>query len=65
MVNRDSKESVMDSALSEAIEDAVEQSYAGSYPDVYLFEQVLNEWGFMVVPIEDPTNMFGVMEDSL
>lgn len=25
----------------------------------------LEDYGFMIVPIEDPTNLFGVQEDSL
>lgn len=29
------------------------------------FEEFITDYGYMIVPIEDPTNLFGVMEDSL
>jgi hypothetical protein len=29
------------------------------------FQCILQENGFVIVPIEDPTNLFGIMEDSL
>jgi hypothetical protein len=29
------------------------------------FEDSLTELDLMLVPVEDPTNLFGVMEDSL
>ena len=33
--------------------------------DLGQFQIVLADLGYMIVPIEDPTNLFGVMEDSL
>lgn len=29
------------------------------------FIKKLEDYGFMIVPIEDPTNLFGIQEDSL
>ena len=61
MVNGNTKESVMD----EVIEELIGLCRIREIEFPQQVEQLLNEWGYMIVPIEDPTNMFGVMEDSL
>ena len=63
MVNRDAKESVMDEDTFDIIDEAFQTG--GSVATLEDFEFLLSELGLMIVPIEDPTNMFGVLEDSL
>lgn len=55
----------MDEALWEAIYSATYHIEDERFEplDIEVFEQVLNEQGYMIVPIEDPTNLrFGVDE---
>ena len=40
-----------------AILEALNESGGTELIDVTVFEQVLSDLGFMVVPIEDPTNL--------
>lgn len=37
----------------------------GIIMDPQEIEDRLAEYGLMIVPIEDPTNLFGIQEDSL
>ncbi len=66
MVNGNSKESVMiDDVLDELI-DMIIDIYRGSgYPLVCDVDKFLTDAGFMIVPIEDPTNLrFGVDDEA-
>jgi hypothetical protein len=57
MVNRNTKESVMEEIIEEAIFDATHDGHFF----VNIFIKYLEASGFMIVPIEDPTNLrFGV-----
>jgi hypothetical protein len=67
MVNRYKAESsVMFEDMIITLMDEVAESYIQGDPmTVSLFQQILEDAGFMIVPIEDPTNLFGVQEDAL
>ena len=64
MVNRDQEESVMGDDILDVIWEAAEAAmdpviHSYLHPDK--FEQALTDLGYMIVPIEDPTNLrFGV-----
>lgn len=63
MANRNPEESVMDD-LDDLLFDIIASS-VGHTSHIYVdkFLQLLEEQGFMIVPIEDPTNLrFGVDE---
>ena len=55
---------VIDDAVWEAAEAAMDKTiHSYLHPDKFI--RALEDLGFMIVPIEDPTNLFGVMEDSI
>jgi hypothetical protein len=66
MVNGCTKESLMDiiDILQDVMDEAEEDNVTcRCYADDIIAG--LEAAGFMIVPIEDPTNLFGVMEDSV
>lgn len=69
MVDRTKDESVMRDITQDAIYEALQECNPNSeyidQGDLDKFERLLAEQGFMIVPIEDPTDFFGVTEDSL
>lgn len=71
MVNGYPKESVMNDPISDvvfAIYEAIASDYMNMNEEDMTtedFENILRDYGFMIVPIEDPTNLFSIQEDSL
>jgi len=51
--------------MDDMLNDIIDRIYEGEPFDAKTLERELAEWGFMIVPIEDPTNLFGVMEDNV
>jgi hypothetical protein len=49
--------------LDDIIYDLQEENGTGHVYGDQLIDR-LEHYGFMIVPIEDPTNLFGIMEDS-
>jgi hypothetical protein len=64
VVNRQEDQSVsMRDIIEETIADIIAEIEEGRIESVTEFEGLLSELGFMIVPIEDPTNLrFGVDE---
>ncbi len=67
MVHRDTQKGGVMFDIYDIIYDAIQEATLDGmhYVDPEKFERALTELGFMIVPIEDPTDLFGVHEDSL
>lgn len=52
----------MNDPIYEMLEDFFCEERTRSADD---FEEFIKSYGFMIVPIDDPTNFLGIMEDSL
>jgi hypothetical protein len=66
MVNGYTKESLMD--IIDILQDVIDEVGEDSMTCIIYADDIiagLEAAGFMIVPIEDPTNLFGVMEDSV
>lgn len=61
MVHRCTEESVMDEPDFELVAEAM---FRGELVTSIDLDHLLSDMGYMIVPIEDPTNLFGAMEDN-
>lgn len=65
MVNGYKKESVMiEDIVDEIIVDLQDENGNDRVYGDQLIKR-LEDYGYMIVPIEDPTNLFGIQEDSV
>lgn len=62
MVNRDEAKGGL--MLEEILENIFEEFEEVLDANPRNFLQLLEEAGFMIVPIDDPTNLFGLQEDD-